>query len=73
MNLSEITDQMRKVGKTLSNSVPDLLNSSDLVNDPDKMIELQFAVQQYSAYINVESGMLKTIKDLVSTISNRTF
>ncbi|EEP0993039.1 TPA: type III secretion system needle filament subunit SctF [Salmonella enterica subsp. salamae] len=64
---------MRKVGKTLSNSVPDLLNSSDLVNDPDKMIELQFAVQQYSAYINVESGMLKTIKDLVSTISNRTF
>ncbi|EAQ6500151.1 EscF/YscF/HrpA family type III secretion system needle major subunit, partial [Salmonella enterica] len=47
--------------------------SSDLVNDPDKMIELQFAVQQYSAYINVESGMLKTIKDLVSTISNRTF
>ncbi|AXC81894.1 EscF/YscF/HrpA family type III secretion system needle major subunit [Salmonella enterica subsp. salamae] len=73
MNLSEITDQMGKVGKTLSNSVPDLLNSSDLVNDPDKMIELQFAVQQYSAYINVESGMLKTIKDLVSTISNRTF
>ncbi|HGP0799128.1 TPA: type III secretion system needle filament subunit SctF, partial [Salmonella enterica subsp. salamae serovar 50:b:z6] len=65
--------QMGKVGKTLSNSVPDLLNSSDLVNDPDKMIELQFAVQQYSAYINVESGMLKTIKDLVSTISNRTF
>lgn len=64
---------MGKVGKTLSNSVPDLLNSSDLVNDPDKMIELQFAVQQYSAYINVESGMLKTIKDLVSTISNRTF
>ncbi|ECE5349875.1 EscF/YscF/HrpA family type III secretion system needle major subunit, partial [Salmonella enterica] len=40
MNLSEITDQMGKVGKTLSNSVPDLLNSSDLVNDPDKMIEL---------------------------------
>ncbi|EAW4167619.1 EscF/YscF/HrpA family type III secretion system needle major subunit [Salmonella enterica] len=73
MNLSEITDQMGKVGKTLSNSVPDLLNSSDLVNDPDKMIDLQFAVQQYSAYINVESGMLKTIKDLVSTISNRTF
>ncbi|EKL8054343.1 type III secretion system needle filament subunit SctF [Salmonella enterica] len=73
MNLSEITDQMGKVGKTLSNSVPDLLNSSDLVNDPDKMIELQFAVQQYSAYINVESGMLKTIKDLVSTIANRTF
>lgn len=73
MNLSEITDQMGKVGKTLSNSVPDLLNSSDLVNDPDKMIELQFAVQQYSAYVNVESGMLKTIKDLVSTISNRTF
>ncbi|EBW7591256.1 EscF/YscF/HrpA family type III secretion system needle major subunit [Salmonella enterica subsp. salamae serovar Sofia] len=73
MNLSEITDQMGEVGKTLSNSVPDLLNSSDLVNDPDKMIELQFAVQQYSAYINVESGMLKTIKDLVSTISNRTF
>ncbi|EAZ1805349.1 type III secretion system needle filament subunit SctF [Salmonella enterica] len=73
MNLSEITEQMGKVGKTLSNSVPDLLNSSDLVNDPDKMIELQFAVQQYSAYINVESGMLKTIKDLVSTISNRTF
>ncbi|HGB5170528.1 TPA: type III secretion system needle filament subunit SctF [Salmonella enterica subsp. salamae serovar 42:g,t:-] len=68
-----MTDQMGKVGKTLSNSVPDLLNSSDLVNDPDKMIELQFAVQQYSAYINVESGMLKTIKDLVSTISNRTF
>ncbi|EES9473624.1 type III secretion system LEE needle major subunit EscF, partial [Escherichia coli] len=26
-----------------------------------------------SAYVNVESGMLKTIKDLVSTISNRSF
>ncbi|EER5318486.1 type III secretion system LEE needle major subunit EscF, partial [Escherichia coli] len=25
------------------------------------------------AYVNVESGMLKTIKDLVSTISNRSF
>ncbi|EEX2608568.1 type III secretion system LEE needle major subunit EscF, partial [Escherichia coli] len=24
-------------------------------------------------YVNVESGMLKTIKDLVSTISNRSF
>lgn len=73
MNLTEITDQMGEVGKTLSNAVPSLLNSSDLVNDPEKMLQLQFAVQQYSAYINVESGMLKTIKDLVSTISNRSF
>ena len=73
MNLSEITQQMGEVGKTLSDSVPGLLNSTDLVNDPEKMLELQFAVQQYSAHVNVESGMLKTIKDLVSTISNRSF
>ena len=56
-----------------TDSVPELLNSTDLVNDPEKMLELQFAVQQYSAYVNVESGMLKTIKDLVSTIFNRSF
>ena len=73
MNLSEITQQMGEVGKTLSDSVPELLNSTDLVNDPEKMLELQFAVQQYAADVNVESGMLKTIKDLVSTISNRSF
>lgn len=42
MNLSEITQQMGEVGKTLSDSVPELLNSTDLVNDPEKMLELQF-------------------------------
>ncbi|AIJ07831.1 Type III secretion protein SsaG [Edwardsiella anguillarum ET080813] len=37
------------------------------------MLQLQFAVQQYSAYVNVESGMLKTVKDIISTIANRSF
>lgn len=36
MNLSEITQQMGEVGKTLRDSVPGLLNSTDLVNDPEK-------------------------------------
>ncbi|AKM46741.1 type III secretion system needle filament subunit SctF [Edwardsiella anguillarum] len=74
MNLIDVTTQMGQFGQRISDSIQPLLASGeDVVNNPERMLQLQFAVQQYSAYINVESGMLKTVKDIISTIANRSF
>ena len=36
--------------------------------DPDKLLEVQFKVQQYSTFVNYESAIIKTIKDMLSGI-----
>ncbi|EDM9064984.1 EscF/YscF/HrpA family type III secretion system needle major subunit [Salmonella enterica subsp. enterica serovar Give] len=73
MNLTELTQQMSQVSNQMNQSIAPLLSDSDIVNNPDKMLQLQFAIQQYSAFKNVESGVMKTVKDLVATITNRAF
>nr|AAL06385.1 EscF [Citrobacter rodentium] len=72
MNLTQITEDMGNIADTLAEPVPKLLSNPDLVNDPQKMLQLSFSINQFSSYINLESGMIKTVKDLISTISNRT-
>lgn len=73
MNLVDLNKQMGQVSSMINQSIAPLLSSTDIVNNPDKMLQLQFAIQQYSAFKNVESGVMKTVKDLVSTITNRAF
>ena len=73
MNLVDLNKQMGQVSSMINQSIAPLLSSTDIVNNPDKMLQLQFAIQQYSAFKTVESGVMKTVKDLVSTITNRAF
>ncbi|EAS5574500.1 type III secretion system needle protein SsaG, partial [Salmonella enterica] len=48
-------------------AINDKMNGNDLLN-PESMIKVQFALQQYSTFINYESSMIKMIKDMLSGI-----
>lgn len=48
-------------------AINDKMNGNDLLN-PESMIKAQFALQQYSTFINYESSLIKMIKDMLSGI-----
>jgi len=44
---------------------------SDGVNDPEKMLKAQFAMQQYSSFVNMESAIIKSVKDMIQGIISK--
>ncbi len=67
MNVEQLVDTLSRLAHQAGQTVEDKMNSKDLTN-PESMLKAQFAVQQYSTFINYESAMIKTIKDMLSGI-----
>ncbi|QDQ25075.1 type III secretion system needle protein SsaG [Chitinimonas arctica] len=59
-NLERLTDQSGK-------SVQSMMTGDDL-NNPAKLVKVQFALQQYSVFIGFNSAVMKMVKDMVMGI-----
>lgn len=67
MNTEQMIDTLSRLAHQAGQAVEAKMNSKDISN-PEDMLKAQFAVQQYSTFINYESSMIKTIKDMLSGI-----
>ncbi|ARF52294.1 type III secretion system needle filament subunit SctF [Pantoea stewartii] len=67
MNVEQLVDSLSRLAHQSGQAIEGKMNSEDISN-PEAMLKAQFAVQQYSTFINYESAMIKTIKDMLSGI-----
>lgn len=70
MNVEQLVDSLSRLAHQAGQAIEDKMNVQDISN-PEAMLKAQFAVQQYSTFINYESAMIKTIKDMLSGIINK--
>ncbi|MCW2474993.1 MULTISPECIES: type III secretion system needle filament subunit SctF [unclassified Symbiopectobacterium] len=70
MDVQQLIDTLSRLANQAGQAVKDKMNGEDLTN-PDAMLKAQFAVQQYSTFINYESAMINTIKNLLSGIISK--
>lgn len=67
MDTLSIINQMSKMIDQVGQDVQSKITADDL-NDPAKMLQVQFAVQQYSNFVNFESAIMKSVKDMMAGI-----
>lgn len=70
MDIQQLISTLSSLASKAGQDVKDKMNDKDLTN-PDAMLKAQFAVQQYSTFINYESAMINTIKNLLSGIISK--
>ncbi|AHM76155.1 type III secretion system needle filament subunit SctF [Yersinia hibernica] len=58
-----LAQSINKIGQDFQSQM-----TSGNPSDPEHMLKMQFAMQQYSSYINFSSALMKGIKDMVSGI-----
>lgn len=67
MEILSIINQLSQMIDHVGQDVQSKMSSEDL-NDPSKMLQVQFAVQQYTNFVNFESAIMKSVKDMMSGI-----
>ncbi|ELC4759138.1 type III secretion system needle filament protein SsaG [Salmonella enterica] len=67
MDIAQLVDMLSDMAHQAGQAINDKMNGNDLLN-PESMIKAQFALQQYSTFINYESSLIKMIKDMLSGI-----
>lgn len=67
MDIAQLVDMLSHMAHQVGQAINDKMNGNDLLN-PESMIKAQFALQQYSTFINYESSLIKMIKDMLSGI-----
>ncbi|CNI63329.1 MULTISPECIES: type III secretion system needle filament subunit SctF [Yersinia] len=61
--MNVLTQSINKMGQDFQSQMV-----SGNPSDPEHMLKMQFAMQQYSSYINFSSALMKNIKDMTSGI-----
>jgi type III secretion protein F len=61
--VNELMSSINKVGQDFQSQM-----AAGNPSDPEHMLKMQFAMQQYSSYINFSSALMKSIKDMTSGI-----
>ena len=67
MDIGSITNQLSQVVEQAGNDVQSRISAADL-NDPARMLQAQFAIQQYSVFVSYESALMKAVKDMLAGI-----
>ncbi|EGV9510900.1 type III secretion system needle protein SsaG [Salmonella enterica] len=67
MDIAQLVDMLSHMAHQAGQAINDKMKGNDLLN-PESMIKAQFALQQYSTFINYESSLIKMIKDMLSGI-----
>lgn len=70
MDLSSVVYQLSQMSAKSAKDVQGNMQSGD-INNPEKMVKAQFAIQQYSNFVGYESAMIKTIKDMIQGIISK--
>ncbi|EDU4660862.1 type III secretion system needle protein SsaG, partial [Salmonella enterica subsp. diarizonae] len=55
MDIAQLVDMLSHMARQAGQAINDKMNGNDLLN-PESMIKVQFALQQYSTFINYESS-----------------
>lgn len=67
MDIGSITNQLSQLVEQSGNDVQSRITAADL-NDPARMLQAQFAIQQYSVFVSYESAIMKAVKDMLAGI-----
>lgn len=67
MNVETVNTQLTQIVQKAGNEVDAKLTAADM-NDPAKMLQAQFAIQQYSTFVTYQSAVMKALKDMLSGI-----
>lgn len=67
MDIGNITNQLSQLVEQAGNDVQSKISAADL-NDPARMLQAQFAIQQYSVFVSYESAIMKAVKDMLAGI-----
>lgn len=67
MEIEAINSQLSQLIGKASNDVQSRLTAADLDN-PERMLQAQFAIQQYSTFVSYQSAIMRSIKDMLSGI-----
>ncbi|NRD74519.1 type III secretion system needle protein SsaG [Shewanella sp. VB17] len=69
MDISAMVNQMSQQATRSAQEAQSKMSGG--VNDPEKMMKAQFAMQQYSSFVNMESAVIKTMKDMIQGIISK--
>ncbi|KOC90714.1 MULTISPECIES: type III secretion system needle filament subunit SctF [Winslowiella] len=67
MDIEAITNQLSQLVDKAGNEVQSKVTAADF-NDPAKMLQAQFAIQQYSTFVSYESAIMRAVKDMLAGI-----
>ncbi|CAI8741804.1 type III secretion protein F [Pseudomonas chlororaphis] len=67
MNIETVNNQLSQMVGKAGNDVQAKMTAGDM-NDPARMLQAQFAIQQYSTFVTYQSAVMKAIKDMLSGI-----
>lgn len=67
MDIEAIINQMSQLISQASNDVQSRMTAADLDN-PERMLQAQFAIQQYSTFVSYQSAIMRSVKDMLSGI-----
>lgn len=64
--LMQLSQQTASYSKSLENRI-----TETEINDPEAMLQAQFAIQKYASLVNYQSALIKTIRDMISGIISK--
>ncbi|AVO60238.1 type III secretion system needle filament subunit SctF [Pseudomonas sp. 22526] len=67
MDIETVNNQLSQMVEKAGNEVQSKLTAADM-NDPARMLQAQFAIQQYSTFVTYQSAVMKAVKDMLSGI-----
>jgi type III secretion protein F len=70
MDLSSMLSQLSQMSENSVSSIQNGIDQTD-INDPQAMLKMQFALQQYSSFVNYQSSLIKTVRDMVSGVISK--
>lgn len=67
MDFNAIINQLSQLSANAAGDIKNKIANADPSN-PEQMLQMQFAVQQYSNFIGYESALIKVVKDMIQGI-----
>ncbi|RQR48094.1 EscF/YscF/HrpA family type III secretion system needle major subunit [Burkholderia sp. Bp9126] len=67
MDIEVINRQLSQLVNKIGADVESKMSAPD-INNPDGLLQAQFAIQQYSVFVGYQSAVIKAIKDMISGI-----
>ncbi|MBD9646327.1 type III secretion system needle filament subunit SctF [Pantoea sp. PNT02] len=70
MDLGSVLNQLTQNSESAVSQIQHGVSEAD-INDPQAMLKMQFALQQYSSYVNYQSSLIKTVRDMVTGVISK--
>ncbi|MGF6401560.1 type III secretion protein F [Pseudomonas frederiksbergensis] len=67
MDIESVNNQLSRLVEKASIEAQSKMSASDM-NDPARLLQAQFAIQQYSTFVTYQSAVMKAVKDMLSGI-----